>query len=89
MIHATPDSAKHVKIVFAALDSMQVKYNTFDVNSGGNFDPAKYKTVVVSFLNLEKIEPQILSLVDWAGTGGRVLFSIRPSPVSHFYGYLS
>ncbi|MGZ3823203.1 MAG: DUF2194 domain-containing protein, partial [Mucilaginibacter sp.] len=79
-----PDSAKHVKTVFAALDSMQVKYNTFDVNSGGNFDPAKYKTVVVSFLNLEKIEPQILSLVDWVGTGGRVLFSIRPTPSPTF-----
>ena len=79
-----PDSVNQVKIASAALDSMKVKYDTFDVNSGGNFDPAKYKTVVVSFLNLEKIEPQILSLVDWAGTGGRVLFSIRPTPSSTF-----
>ncbi len=79
-----PESAKHAKTVFDTMDSMQVKYETFDVNSGRNFDPAKYQTVIVSFLNLEKIESQILTLVDWVGTGGRVLFSIRPTPSATF-----
>ncbi len=84
-----PDSAKHAKTVFDAMDSMQVKYETFDVNSGRNFDPARYQTVVVSFLNLEKIEPQILISGRLGRDRRKGVVHDTSHPFGHFYGYLS
>lgn len=79
-----PGTEKHIQTVFATLDSMRVKYEILDVSSGDKFDPAKYQTVVVALLDLDKFRPQMLSLVDWVGLGGRVLFSIRPEPSATF-----
>jgi len=75
---------EHVKTLLSALDSMQVAYDTFDVNSNGDYDLSNYQTVVVSFLHLEKIQEKILELVDWVADGGRVLISIRPEPSDTF-----
>jgi hypothetical protein len=75
---------KHVQTVFDTLDSMRVKYEKFDVNSSGKFDPSKYQTVILSLLDLDKIGSQMLPLTDWVGAGGKVLFSIRPEPSATF-----
>jgi len=79
-----PATAKHDQTLFDTLDSMRVKYEVFDVNSGKTLDPSKYQTVIVALLNLDKVGQQILTLVNWVGSGGRVLFSIRPEPSGTF-----
>jgi len=78
--------AEHVKTVLDVLDSMQVKYDLFDVNSDEEYDLSKYKTVVVSFIDLEKYGDHIPGLIDWVESGGSILFSIRPDPSNVFYG---
>jgi len=75
---------KHVKTVLNTLDSMQVKYDTFGVSGSGAYDLSRYRTVVISFLDLEKIQPKISALADWVGDGGQVLFTIRPEPSGTF-----
>jgi len=71
---------KHVETLLKALESMQVSYDTFDVNSDEDYDFSNYQTVIVSFLNLDKIQSRVLSLTDWVASGGRALVSIRPEP---------
>lgn len=78
--------AEHVKTVLAVLDSMQVKYDLFDVSSEGDYDLTKYQNVVVSFIDLEKYADDIAVLTAWAENGGRILFSIRPDPSNTFNG---
>ncbi len=76
--------AEHVKTVLSVLDSMQVKYDLFDVSTESKYDLSKYENVVVSFINLEKYETHISDLVNWVGHGGHLLFSIRPDPSNAF-----
>ncbi len=77
---------EHVKTVRYVLDSMRVKYDIFDISSTGSYDLSKYKTVVVSFIDLEKHGDKVFVLVDWVRKGGRVFFSIRPDPSPIFNG---
>jgi hypothetical protein len=58
------------------LDSMRVRYDTFDVNSG-KFELDKYQTVVFAFEELNRLN-QLPELMQWVENGGRVLFSERP-----------
>ena len=76
--------AEHVTTVLNVLDSMQVKYETFDVSSAGEYKLSKYENVVVSFIDLEKYESHVSALLDWVEQGGRLLFSIRPDPSNTF-----
>ena len=71
---------EHVESVLAALDSMQVKYETFDVSTESDFELSKYKVVVISFLEIEKLGQKIFTMVNWVENGGRLMFSIRPDP---------
>lgn len=79
-----PDTELLIKNILATLDSMRVKYDTYEIRSGQAIDLAKYRTVIVAFVALEDLEPQILSLVNWVEGGGRLLFSIRPVPSRTF-----
>lgn len=77
---------EHEKTVRYVLDSMRVKYDAFDISSDGEYDLSKYKTVVVSFIDLGKYGDKVFVLVEWVRNGGRVLFSIRPDPSPVFNG---
>jgi len=71
---------EHIRTVLATLDNMRVKYDIFDVSSDSDFDLKKYDYVIISFLEIEKLEGKIFAIVNWVEDGGRVLFSIRPDP---------
>ena len=62
---SSKDSIKLVDNVKATLNSMRVKYDSFDVNSGKEFDITKYHIIVITFQNLEKIKTQIPAIMDW------------------------
>lgn len=78
--------AEHVKTVMDVLDSMQVKYDIYDVSQGGEYDLNRYRNVVVSFIDLEKHADDIPMLLTWVENGGNILFSIRPDPSDTFNG---
>lgn len=79
---------KDVKIlvddVYAVLDTMRVKYDTYDVNSAEQIDLSKYKTVVFTVLDISKIDSQINLIMTWMENGGNVLFAIRPDGTGTF-----
>lgn len=77
---------EHFETVLDVLDSMQVKYDFYDVSGGGEYELEKYENVVVSFIDLEKFASHLPELMTWVENGGRVLFSIRPDPSGTFNG---
>ncbi len=77
---------EHVGTVLDVLDSMQVKYDVFDVDRGGDYDLSKYRNVVISFIDLDKYADHIPGLMTWVENGGQLLFSIRPDPSDTFNG---
>lgn len=72
------------KTVKDALDSMRVRYTSQDVTTTPELNLEEFQTVVITFVDLEKIESQAQKLIDWAEDGGRVLFAIRPDPSPTF-----
>ncbi len=56
---------EHIKTVLDVMDSMQVKYDVYDVSKGGTYDLSHYKNVVVSFIDLEKQVDHIPELMAW------------------------
>ncbi|MCD6577401.1 MAG: DUF2194 domain-containing protein [Anaerolineaceae bacterium] len=64
--------------VTAALDSMKVPYYKLDINQSSQIDFQKYKTVIITFIRLSRIDQQIEQLMDWVENGGKLLFAIRP-----------
>lgn len=76
----------HVQTVLDVLDSMQVKYDVQDVSDGRDFDQSKYENIVISFIDLERIEDRLPELMTWVENGGRLLFTIRPDPSPAFNG---
>lgn len=67
-----------------ALESMRVIYDAVDVNSGSLPDLYEYSKIIIAFTDLDKIDKQVLSMLDWVNEGGRLLFAIRPNP-SHAF----
>jgi len=70
--------------VYATLDSMRVKYDTFDIQSSENIDLTKYHTVVFAVLDISAMGSQASSIMSWEESGGKVLFAIRPDPSPSF-----
>ena len=70
----------HFENVLDVLDSMRVTYDAFDINSTETYELGNYDAVIVALIEIDKIESQMLELMDWVERGGRVLFSIRPDP---------
>lgn len=70
--------------LYATLDSMRVKYDTFDVASSENVDLTKYHTVVFAVLDLSVLGSQASTIMSWEEGGGKVLFAIRPDPSPAF-----
>ena len=62
------------------LDIMRVGYDTVDVNGRDIPDLSKYRTVVITFSKLEKIQNSILHVFEWVKNGGRLMFSCAPEP---------
>lgn len=76
---------EHVQTVQDALDSMRVKYDTFDIRSDKAFNLKEYQIVVVALLEWEAIGSPLFEILRWVEyDGGRVLFSIRPDPSEYF-----
>ena len=61
---------EHFETVLDVLDSMQVKYDFYDVSGGGEYELEKYENVVVSFIDLEKFASHLPELMTWVGNGG-------------------
>jgi hypothetical protein len=78
------EGAEHYQTVIDTLDSMRVRCRDFDVNVDDDFILDKYQTVIVAFVDLNKIEEKINDLSEWINDGGRILFSIRPDPSRTF-----
>ncbi len=70
----------HFENVKKVLDSMRVTYDDFDINSGASIDLTRYDAVIISLIEINKMEALLIELVDWVESGGRLLFSIRPDP---------
>lgn len=66
--------------VVDVLNSMRVRFNSLDVANSSEIYFDEFETVVIAFTNLNRIQSSILELSDWAESGGRVLFAIRPDP---------
>ncbi len=73
-----------IQTVKDSLDSMRVRYSSLDVSNNPELNLEAYQTVVITFVDLDKIENQALKLTDWVEDGGRVLFAIRPDPSQTF-----
>lgn len=74
----------HPNTVFDTLDSMRVPYDSVDIQSNTPVEFSDYRAVVISFIEIQKINNEILELLDWVEEGGRVMFSIRPDPSETF-----
>lgn len=74
---AFPSERYILDTVTGTLDSLRVRYEVKDVYPGQTFDLSKYKTVVITFHNVDDML-QMRELVDWVEQGGRVLFAARP-----------
>ena len=62
----------------ATFDSMQVKYNLFDISSNSSIDLQSYEVIVFAVLDLSPINNQSLDIIDWVRNGGKLFFAIRP-----------
>jgi hypothetical protein len=62
------------------LSEMRIGYQLTDVSTEEIPAWNQYRTVVVAFSNLDRMQNEILSLLDWVEEGGRVLFAAIPEP---------
>lgn len=79
-----PENEDLLENVIAILDSMRVKYESFDIRTGNITDFAGYETVLVAFASWQNSEASMLALVNWVESGGRALVTIRPIPSPTF-----
>lgn len=70
---------EHENIAYV-LGEMCVGYQLTDISTEKLPDWNQYQTVVVAFTNLDHMQKEILSLLDWVKEGGRVLFAVIPEP---------
>lgn len=70
--------------VYATLDSMRVKYDVYDINSSASIDLDSYQSIIFVTLDISKLESQSVLIVDWAESGGKILFAVRPDPSFSF-----
>jgi len=66
------------------LQSMRVEFDSLDVSTSDSIQWSNYDNIVIAFINLEKIQEQIIDLTEWVREGGHVLFAIRPDPSQAF-----
>ena len=81
------DDREQLSVVTDTFDSMRIKYDTYDINEPYEFDTFLnngYEAIIITFYNLDKLNQDILHLVQWVEEGGRVLFSIRPEVSSTY-----
>ena len=64
--------------VTAALDSMKIPYRGFDIDYSSEIEFNEYTTMIITFIELSKIDQEIDELMDWVEDGGKLLFAIRP-----------
>jgi hypothetical protein len=66
------------------LDIMRVGYDTLDISNQKLPDLSKYRTIVITFNKLDKIQDSILTIFDWVKEGGGLMFSCAPEPSTVF-----
>lgn len=79
-----PNTEAFAENILATVDSMRVKYDSFDIRDGTITDFSEYQTVIVAFASWQDSEASMLALVNWVEAGGRVLVAIRPIPSPTF-----
>ena len=81
------DDREQLTVVTDTFDSMRIKYDIYDINEPYEFDTFindDYEAIIITFYNLDKLNQDVLDLVQWVEDGGRVLFSIRPEVSSTY-----
>lgn len=81
---ATDTTVAYRKLMMDVLDIMRVGYDTVDVTSRKLPDLNQYRTVVITFSKLDKIQDSILDIFEWVKKGGRLMFSCSMEPSSVF-----
>lgn len=88
VIYDAQNTDKNIEImvedIYATLDSMRVKYDSYDSNSSDQIDLTKYQTVVFAALDISVMDAQVASIVSWMENGGKIMFAIRPDPSATF-----
>lgn len=64
--------------VLATLESMKVSHSIIDVSHPARVNFEDYETVIITFVQLSRIDDQIDELMLWVENGGKLLFAIRP-----------
>ena len=78
LLYDSKDTFIDLNNIKYVLSSMRVGYQAVDVNAGELPSWTQFKTVVIAFANLDRIQGRIFSLLDWVKNGGRILFSFVP-----------
>ena len=64
--------------VLATLESMKVPHLEIDVSHPSRINFEDFETVIITFVQLSRIDDQIDELMLWVENGGKLLFAIRP-----------
>jgi hypothetical protein len=64
--------------LYAALDSMRVKYDIYDISSNTKFDYSNYEEIIFATLDTSSIDHLTLDISNWINSGGKIFFAIRP-----------
>ncbi|HAN21782.1 MAG: hypothetical protein A2Y15_00235 [Clostridiales bacterium GWF2_36_10] len=83
------DSASDITLVFRkqmedVLDSMRIGYDVVDASSNSLPELDKYRTVVITFSNLDILSDDIMELFEWVDDGGGLMLCCAPSPTTVF-----
>jgi len=64
--------------ITATLDSMKVPNSKMSIDQSPQLDFYKYKTIIISLVQLSLLDDQIHELFDWVEEGGKLMFAIKP-----------
>ncbi|MDO9545177.1 MAG: DUF2194 domain-containing protein [Pelolinea sp.] len=72
--------------VLATLESMKVPHTEINVSQSSRIRFEDYETVILTFVQLSRIDDQIDELLFWVENGGKLLFAIRPDNTAALSG---
>lgn len=83
------DTSSDTMLVFRkqmedVFDEIRVGYDVVDISKDALPDLDKYKTVVVTFYNLDVLADDIFKLFEWVDNGGGLMFCCAPEPTTVF-----
>lgn len=83
------DTSSDTMLVFReqmqdVLDEMSIGYRVLDISKEALPDLTKYRTVVITFYDLDVLADDVLDLFDWVEEGGGLMFCCAPQPSTVF-----